>query len=106
MLYQLQHGDHEQVVLESWARGDFGVGVPMPDFIANKPRAPAWTDMYMDAYWDLNGDRAGMGEGRILWTACHMWARAHGLSKRQERDLVYYVKHIDGVVLEHRAKKK
>lgn len=106
MLYQLQHGDHEQVVLESWVRGDFGPNVPMPEFLANKPRCPLWAEMYMDAYWDLNGDRAGMGDGRVLWTAMHMWARAHQLSKRQEQDLVYYVKHMDTVLLEHLAKKK
>lgn len=106
MLYHLQHGDHEQVVLESWARGDFGPNVPMPDFLANKPRCPPWAEMYMDAYWDLNGDRAGMGDGRVLWTACHLWARAHRLSRRQEQDLVFYVKHMDTVLLEHLAKKK
>jgi hypothetical protein len=78
----------------------------MPDFLANKPRCPEWAQLYMEAYWDLNGDRAGMGDGRVLWTAMHMWARAHQLSKRQEQDLVYYVKHMDTVLLEHLAKKK
>lgn len=106
MLYQLQHGDHERTVLEAWARGDFGPNIPMPDFIANKPVLPEWAALYMDAYYDLDGDRAGMGDGRVVWTACHTWARAHCLSRRQEADLVYYVKHMDAVVMKHQAKKK
>lgn len=61
--------------------------------------------MYWDAYWDLTGDRSGMGDGRILWTACHLWARAHGLSQRQEADLCYYVKAMDSVYLDWNAKK-
>ena len=104
--YALKHGDHEVTVLQQWARGDFGPGVPMPDFLRNKPRCPKWAQLYMDAFWDLNGDRSGMGDGRILWTAMHMWSRAHGLNKRQEADLVYYVRAMDNAMLEHRAAKK
>jgi hypothetical protein len=101
VLYQLKHGEHEKLICQQWARGDFGP-VPMPEFLRKKPRCPAWAQLYMDAYWDLNGDRGGMGDGRILWTACHMWARAHGLNSRQEADLCYYVKAMDGVMLSYK----
>jgi hypothetical protein len=106
VLYNLQHGDHERTVLEQWARGDFGVGAPLPEFLANKPRCPEWAQLYLDAYWQLNGDRAGMGDGRITWVAAHMWARAHQLSRRQEDYLHFYIAALDSVVLKFRAKSK
>lgn len=106
MLYQLKHGEHEKLVAEQWARGDFGPGVPMPQFLRDKPRLEPWTELYYDAFWQLNGDRAGMGDGRILWTASHLWARAHGLSKRQEKDLHYYIRAMDAEMLEYSKKAK
>lgn len=92
------------MIVEQWARGDLGP-IPLPQFIREKAEVPSWFEIYWNAYWDLSGDRAGMGDGRILWTACHLWARAHGLSRRQEADLCYYVKAMDSEFLAFHAKR-
>lgn len=79
--------------------------MPLPDFIRNKARVPAWHSLYWDAYWVLSSDRGGMGDGRIRWSACHLWARAHGLSARQEADLCYHIQAMDTEFLAWNAKK-
>lgn len=82
---------------KSWARGDY----PLPDFLRNAPVLHPRLQLWWGAFWDLCGDRAGMGDGRLLWTATHLWARAHDLSSEQEWHLCYVLRQMDTVFMQH-----
>jgi hypothetical protein len=76
-----------------------------PDFLQEAPRLWPHLRVYLDAFWDLVGDRAGMGDGRILWTAAYSWACCHGWDGEAFRELWYYLRELDTVFLAHRDKK-
>lgn len=76
-----------------------------PDFLQSAPRLWPHLRVYMEAFWDLIGDRGGMGDGRVLWTAAHSWACCHGMDREEFRNLWYYLRELDTVFLAHREKK-
>lgn len=71
-----------------------------PDFLKEAPRLLPHLQIYMNAFWDLCGDRAGMGDGRILWSAANAWACRRGFNCAQFDDLWYYLRDLDSVFLE------
>lgn len=54
--------------------------------------------LYMQAFWDLSADRTV--NGRIPWTALHLYCRSLGLSYGEERDMVFIVTRLDIAYLE------
>ncbi len=84
---------------KSWARGDY----ELPEFLAKAPKLLPHLELWWNAFWDLCGDRSGMGDGRILWSAAHAWAQAHDLDSAAEFELHCHIKSMDTVFLKHQA---
>lgn len=84
---------------KSWARGDY----ELPEFLANAPKLLPRLELWWNAFWDLCGDRSGMGDGRITWTSAHMWAEAHDLDSGLEFELHSHIRALDNVYLKWQA---
>lgn len=90
------------VVLKSWARGNYPeLNGRLPEFLEKAPRLQPSLELWWNAFWDICGDRSGMGDGRILWTSAHLWARSHDLSQEQEFELHCHLKAMDTIYLQH-----
>jgi hypothetical protein len=76
-----------------------------PDFLQEAPQLWPHLRLYLNAFWDLCGDRAGMGDGRLLWSSAWAWGQAHGMVSRQFHDLWFYLSALDTEFLKHREKK-
>lgn len=78
----------------------------MPPEIADAPEVPLGLGLYYDAFWDLSSSRSfGLAAGPISWTVIVDYARAYGLDEVQTDDLIYYVREMDNVWLDHHKPK-
>lgn len=60
--------------------------------------------LYMDAFFELCGDRGS--NNRLQWLSMHAYARALGLSRDEERDMIYLLRQLDMAYCEWAAKGK
>lgn len=57
-------------------------GLPLPDWIKNKPELAMGLEFYYMAFMELCSCRAiGMGEGPIPWIAMVQYAMVHGIDE-------------------------
>lgn len=68
---------------------------PLPEAIRNAPRLFLGLDLFLAAYLDLQGDRGGMGDGRIPWTAAQAYCTANDFGPDLTDDCHYYVRAMD-----------
>lgn len=84
------------------ARQAFLANAPMPDKIANAPSLELGLDLYLSAFFELEGDRQiGMGIGPIPWSVVNQYAKAYHFDEEQSTKLHRYVKALDAVYLNH-----
>ncbi len=80
--------------------------IPYPDAIKNAPELDFTLALYYGAFFDLTTCRTvGMGEGPIPWTSINDYCSRLDLSVDQSDDMFYYIRIMDGVYLDHKAKK-
>jgi hypothetical protein len=78
----------------------------VPAALLAKPDLLPGAQFYMDAFWDLSGDRqlgAMGGAGRIPFTALDRWAERHGVEGRQFDLLRAVIRRLDDIYLERLA---
>ena len=81
-------------------------GRKIPDRIANGPELKPWLVIYLQAFFDLNGDRSqGFGPGRIPFTAILKYAEFYYFDREQTEDLIFYIKRMDDAHLKRLEKK-
>jgi hypothetical protein len=97
LLYSLEIGAVEQKIIEDCARNKR----PLPPKILNKPELVVGLELYLEAYMDLQGDRGGMGDGRIPWTAVQKYADVHGYEGELLEALHYHIRALDDAWLRH-----
>ena len=84
------------------ARQAFLANAPMPDKIANAPYLELGLDLYLSAFFELEGDRQiGMGIGPIPWNVVNQYAKAYHFDEEQSTKLHRYIKALDAVYLNH-----
>lgn len=73
--WQLQHGSNEKAVRDTSAK----TGMPLPDFILNKPNLLPGLLLFWQAFNELEDDRPEgfSGQGRIPWRSKNDYLRAH-----------------------------
>jgi hypothetical protein len=78
------------------ARQCYNIGQPIPERIANAPELMLGSQLYLQAFFDLDSTRNhGMGLTRISWTSIKDYAAAFELDCRQTEDLFYYIRKLD-----------
>lgn len=91
------------------ARQCYMVGQQLPDRIANAPELIQGSELYLQAFFDLDCERShGMGLTRIPWSSIKDYAIAFDFSVRQTEDLFYYIRALDSanlIYLEERMPK-
>jgi hypothetical protein len=78
----------------------------VPAALLAKPDVLPGAQFYMDAFWDLSGDRqlgAMGGAGRIPFMALDRWAERHGVEGGQFDLLRAVIRRLDDVYLERLA---
>ena len=79
-------------------------GAPVPDPIRNAPTLILGSELYMDAYLELQHDRpVGMSAGAIPWTAIESYGRANGFDAEQLETLHYTIRKADETWLKWQA---
>lgn len=68
---------------------------PLPERIRNAPDLYLGSELFYNAFVDLNGDRTGMGDGPISWTTIEEYGRANDLDEDTRDDLHYFVEALD-----------
>lgn len=71
-------------------------GQPIPDFIKNKPELDPGLDIYLQAFFDLDGERThSFGPAAIPTTSMLHYAKAFKFDEEQLDDLVYFLRKMD-----------
>lgn len=97
---------HDRQAVLSISRQCQREGKNLPKFILESPELTLGLDLYYDAYWELDGDRAvGMSVGRIPWTATADYAIAHEFSEDQRSALFHFVRVLDSAYLKYHSEK-
>lgn len=79
----------------------------LPPKIANAPQLKPGLELYWWAFADLSTCRSGgLEEGPIPWTACAKYAEIHGFNERQLYDLCFFVREMDSVLMDWKAKQR
>lgn len=87
-------------------------GEPLPARIANAPTLHYGLGYFLQAFFDLDGERSqAWGPRRIPWTSVQRYAEAHGLDEEATDELHFMVEYMDGehlkrVEAKQKAKKK
>lgn len=69
---------------------------PIPERIKNAPVLRPGLDLYLSAFFDLDGDRQiGFGVGKIPWSSMAKYAEMHKFSQSQFEDLVFLLRRMD-----------
>lgn len=76
---------------------------PLPDRIENAPKLLPGLEIFLIAVLDLDSERL---EGQIPWSSVAMYADYFQFDEQQAEDLFYFVRSLDHVILERRAKKR
>lgn len=76
---------------------------PLPDRIENAPKLLPGLELYLVAVLDLDSERL---EGQIPWSSIAHYSDFYGFDEWQSEDLFYFVRALDGVILDRRAKKR
>lgn len=80
-------------------------GQRLPDKILNKPHLLIGLDFYWRAFWECASDRIiGMAEGPIPWSSIDRWALRYEVEGEDFERLVFLIKAMDEVYIEHRTK--
>jgi hypothetical protein len=79
---------------------------PLPEAIKNAPRLHVGLDIFYFAYGDLQGDRGGMGDGRIPWTAVQAYCLANDFEPDLIEDCHHYVQAMDDAWHEYQRAKR
>ena len=78
----------------------------VPAALLRKPEIEPGAALYLDAFWDLSGDRqigAMGGAGRIPFLARDRWAQRQGLDDDAFEMLSHVLRALDDVYLKHLA---
>jgi hypothetical protein len=82
------------------------LGEPIPERIANAPKLDVYSEFYIRAFNDLSSERnSGFGEGPIPINSIFAYARHYGMNDEEESDLVYFIRVLDKVYLNHQNSK-
>lgn len=85
-------GAYEQGIIRQALRS----GQPIPDRILNAPSLRLGLGMYLEAFFDLDGERhIGLGMGRIPYSAVLSYAYFNELDGDQTECLLYFIKTMD-----------
>ena len=77
-------------------------GEPLPERIQNKPKLALGLAFYLDAFVELDTDRAaGFGLGAIPWSSLHTYALAHEMAGDDYHDFMYILRKLDNAYLKH-----
>lgn len=89
----LELGPAEQSIAKQAVRA----GEPIPERIANAPQIPFGSMFYLQAFFDLDGERAQgyMSQGRIPWSAIVGYGEYHDLTPEEIDILLHYVRALD-----------
>lgn len=69
---------------------------PLPDNIANAPELYYGSQLYLQAFFDLDCERShAMGLTQIPWSVIKDYAIAWEFDEEQTEDLFYYIKQMD-----------
>lgn len=80
---------------------------PIPKKFAEAPELPLGTELYLEAFWDLDSCRGvGLGLTAIPWSAVMDYAQAYELDAEQTEDLVYFVRVLDTAYLQHQRSRQ
>lgn len=91
---------------QSIAKMAIRMGGELPERIANAPKLTLGLSFYLQAFFDLDADRAiGMSIGRIPWTSVLSYASFHELDTDETELLIKYVEAIDTTYLKHQSEK-
>ena len=94
------------MVEESLARQALQFGKPIPERIANAPQLQVGLQLYLQAFFDLDTERAhSNGPTPIPWTAMAAYADAYELDQEQREDLFFFVRRLDSVQLDRISKR-
>lgn len=99
MLYGLQQGQTERQIIEASLKR---TGT-LPDAIANAPELLPGLELYLEAFYDLNGDRSyGFSPGPIPRRAIRQYAEEIGMDDFDDfQRFAYIIKEIDAAYLKH-----
>lgn len=76
-------------------------GLPVPDYIRDKPKLRPGLEIYVEAYADLVTERpGGMAVMPIPWSAIHRYARANDFTGVLYDELLYFIRAVDNAKLE------
>lgn len=79
-------------------------GEPIPDVIRDAPEPLPGLELYLDAYWEVQGDRpSGWSPGRIPWSTIVKFCEQHDLSGEQQDRMVYFFNRMDDAYLAYVA---
>jgi len=98
-LYWLDLGKDEQTI----ARQAYVNRQPLPDRIQNAPKLLPGLELWLQAVLDLDSDRT---DGQIPWSSIARYSEFYDFDATLSEDLFYYVRVLDGVILDRRAKKR
>lgn len=92
----LELGSSEQSIAKQAMRS----GQELPDRIANAPSLRQGLWFYLQAFFDLDGERShGMGLGRIPWSAVMAYADYYDLDEEQTELLLQFIRSMDAAHL-------
>lgn len=81
-------------------------GGKLPDRIANAPRLTAGLDLFLQAFFDLDSERAsGMDRTPIPWVSIKQYAEFYKFSEEQTEDLFFLVRRMDNAHLKRLREK-
>ena len=76
-------------------------GMPVPDYIREKPVLRPGLEIYVEAFADLASERAGgMAAMPIPWSAINAYAAANEFTGILYDELLYFIRAIDNAKLE------
>lgn len=92
---------------QSIARQAMRRGQPVPDRIQNAPELQVGLQLYLQAFFDLDGERShGSGLRSIPWSAIKDYCVANELDEEQTEDMFYFVKRMDKAHLDRLEQKQ
>jgi hypothetical protein len=101
LAYLLEMGPHELTIAKQAMRAGKG----LPERIANAPELEAGLDLYLNAFFDLDSERAhGHALGPIPWTKIREYAKAFDFDDDLQDHLFFYVKAMDNEHLKRIAR--
>lgn len=101
LTYALTKGETEGTVVRTLA----WEGQAIPQDIRERPELLPSLHVYWEAFAQLGTERGGMG-GPIPWSAIMRYGKWLKMSVDQRDDLVYHVRRMDDVLLEHHEKER